>query len=59
MSKVELTMTLEELSTLNEALRFASPFPAGRRQKTFARLRSRIREELAVAIEEEERSNGG
>ena len=50
-------MTLEELSTLNEALRFANPFPAGRRKKVYEKVRSDIRTELAVAIEEEE-ANG-
>lgn len=53
MSKVKLTLTLEELSTLNEALRYANPFPAGRRKKVFEKVRSNIRTELAVAIEED------
>lgn len=53
MSKVKLTLTLEELSTLNEALRYANPFPAGRRKKVFEKVRSDIRTELAVAIEED------
>lgn len=53
MSKVKLALTLEELSTLNEALRFADPFPAGRRKRVFEKVRSDIRTELAVAIEED------
>ena len=57
MSKIEIRLTLEELSTLNEALRFANPFPAGRRKKVFEKLRGDIRTELAVAIEEED-ANG-
>lgn len=57
MSKIEIRLTLEELSTLNEALRFANPFPAGRRKKVFEKLRGDIRTELAVAVEEEE-ANG-
>ena len=54
MKKVNLKMTLEELSTLNEAIRFAAPFPVGRRKRTFEALRQKIREELALAIEEEQ-----
>lgn len=54
MKKVNLKLTLEELSTLNEAIRFAAPFPAGRRKRTFEALRQKIREELALAIEEEQ-----
>lgn len=54
MKKVKLMLTLEELSTLNEAIRFAAPFPVGRRKRVFEALRQRIREELAEAIEEEQ-----
>lgn len=54
MAKVNLKLTLEELSTLNEAIRFAAPFPVGRRKRTFEALRQKIREELAEAIEEEQ-----
>ena len=57
MKKVNIELTLEELSTLNEALRFANPFPAGRRKKVYEKVRSDIRTELAVAVEEEE-ANG-
>lgn len=57
MGKVSIQLTLEELSTLNEALRFANPFPAGRRKKVYEKVRSDIRTELAVAVEEEE-ANG-
>lgn len=53
MGKIKIQLTLEELSTLNEALRFASPFPAGRRRKVFEKVRGDIRTELAVAIEED------
>ena len=54
MGKIKIQLTLEELSTLNEALRFANPFPAGRRKKVYEKVRSDIRTELAVAVEEEE-----
>ena len=54
MSKIEIRLTLEELSTLNEALRFANPFPAGRRNKVFNKVRDDLRVELALAIEKEE-----
>lgn len=54
MKKVNLKLTLEELSALNEAIRFAAPFPAGRRRKVFEKVRSDIRTELALAIEEEQ-----
>lgn len=57
MAKIEMKLTLEELSTLNEALRFANPFPAGRRKRVFDKVRSDIRMELALAVEEEE-ANG-
>lgn len=57
MTKVELELTLEELSTLNEALRFANPFPAGRRKRVFDKVRGDIRMELALAVEEED-ANG-
>lgn len=57
MGKISIQLTLEELSTLNDALRFANPFPAGRRKKVYEKVRSDIRTELAVAVEEEE-ANG-
>ena len=53
MGKIKLQLTLEELSTLNEALRYANPFPAGRRKRVFEKVRGDIRAELAVAIEED------
>lgn len=53
MGKIKIQLTLEELSTLNEALRFAAPFPAGRRKKVFEKVRGDIHAELAVAIEED------
>ena len=53
MGKIKLQLTLEELSALNEALRFANPFPVGRRKKVYEKVRSDIRAELAVAIEED------
>lgn len=54
MKKINIRLTLEELSTLNEAIRFAAPFPVGRRKKVFEKVRSDIRAELALAIEEEQ-----
>ena len=54
MSKVAIEMTLEELSTLSDALRFTNPFPAGRRKKVFNKVRDDLRVELALAIEKEE-----
>lgn len=54
MGKIRIALTLEELSTLNEALRYTNPFPAGRRQKVFNKLRGDIRLELAAAVEKEE-----
>ena len=57
MYKVKLELTPEEIGTLNEALRFANPFPAGRRKRVFEKVRSDIRMALALAVEEEE-ANG-
>lgn len=54
MEKIKIQLTLEELSTLNEALRYANPIMSKRRQRIFDRLRSNIRLELALAVEREE-----
>lgn len=57
MKKISIQLTLEELSTLNDALRYTHPFPAGRRRRVYEKLRQDIRTELAVAVEED-RSDG-
>ena len=43
MKKISIQLTLEELSTLNDALRYTHPFAAGRRRRVYEKLRQGLR----------------
>lgn len=57
MNEIEIKVTREELAMMEEALSFLMPIKRGPRLTRLMKLRTKIAQELAMAIEED-RSDG-